>query len=96
MRKESIMADSSVSQSNQQFNVIALGWGLSAALVVLYIVCWVAVFLFPGLAHGWLALFSTTPAGSISGLVAGVLWSVVMGWITACVLGFVYNKLASR
>src|SRR5688500_17852024 len=79
-RKRYTMSNSSIRQPKLELNVMALAWGLSAALVVLYVVCWAAVFLFPGLAHGWPALFSTSPAGSISSLVTGVIWSVVMAW----------------
>jgi hypothetical protein len=87
------MAEQPKTSKYQQFNIVALGWGLSAALVVLYVLCWLAVLVVPGLAHGWLALFSTAPIGSGTGLIAGIISSAVAGWITAVVLGFVYNSL---
>ena len=79
-----------------ELNLTAFGWALSAALVVLYVLCWLAVFIVPSLAHGWLALFSTEPAGSVTGLIAGIVSSIVMGWIAAAVLATVYNKLLQR
>ncbi len=74
----------------------AFGWGLSAALAVLYILCWLAVLVVPGLAHGWLALFSIQPAGTLGGLVTGIVLSIAMGWVTAAVLVPVYNNLLRR
>jgi hypothetical protein len=79
-----------------ELSLPAFGWGLSAALVVLYLLCWLAVLIAPGLAHGWLALFSTEPAGSVGSLVIGVIVNIVMGWITAAVLVPVYNAVARR
>lgn len=71
-------------------------WGLSAALVVLYVLCWLAVLVAPNLAHGWLGLFSTEPAGSLSGLLIGVVVSIVMGWVAGAVLVGVYNAALRR
>ena len=71
-------------------------FGLAAALVVLYVLCWLAVLLAPGLAHGWLALFSSEPAGSAGSLVIGVVVSAVMGWVAAAVLVTVYNATLRR
>ena len=39
-----------------QMKLVPFASGLSAALVVLYVLCWLAVFVAPDLAHGWLAL----------------------------------------
>jgi hypothetical protein len=79
-----------------ELSLAPFAWGLSTALVVLYVLCWLAVFVAPGLAHGWLALFSTEPPGSVSSLVVGVVVSIVMGWIAAAVLVTVYNALIRR
>lgn len=69
-------------------------WGLSAALVTIYVLCWAAVWSFPNLAHGWLALFSTEPPGSMGGLAIGVIVSVAAGWISGTILVSVYNGLS--
>lgn len=79
-----------------ELKLAPFAWGLSAALVVLYVLCWLAVLVAPGLAHGWLGLFSTEPAGSVSGLVVGIVVSVVMGWVAAAVLVTVYNAMLRR
>lgn len=79
-----------------QLNLAPFAWGLSAALVVLYVLCWLAVLVAPGLAHGWLGLFSTEPAGSLSGLLVGVVVSIVMGWVAGAVLVSVYNAALRR
>jgi hypothetical protein len=80
----------------QELSLVAFGWGLSAALVVLYVLCWLAVLVAPSLAHGWLALFSTQPAGSVTSLIIGVIVNIVMGWVAAAVLVPVYNALVRR
>ncbi len=79
-----------------ELKLAPFAWGLSAALVVLYVLCWLAVLIAPDLAHGWLGLFSTEPAGSVSGLVIGIVVSAVMGWIAAAVLVGVYNAMLRR
>ena len=80
------------------FNIAALGWALSAALVVLFVVCLVVALLFPDLpaTHAWVGLFSAAPIPSVRVWVDGILFSVVFGWITAAVLGVVYNRLIAR
>ncbi len=80
------------------FNVAALGWGLSAALVVLFVVCLVVALLFPDLpaTHAWVGLFSAAPMSSVRVWVDGILFSILFGWITAAVLGVVYNRLIAR
>jgi hypothetical protein len=48
------------------------------------------------LSHGWINLYTTAPVSSIRALIEGVIWSVVIGWIIAIVLGPTYNKLAGE
>jgi uncharacterized membrane protein (DUF485 family) len=79
-----------------ELKLAPFAWGLSAALVVLYVLCWLAVLVAPQLAHGWLGLFSTEPAGSVSGLAIGVVVSIVMGWVASAVLVSVYNSTFRR
>ncbi len=54
-------------------NIVSLGWGLTATLVALFVTCALAAVLFPtlSLAHNWLGLFSTAPAGSLSNFIKG-------------------------
>ncbi len=49
-------------------NVVALGWALSAALVVLFVTCLVIALALPGwgASHNWISLFSTAPLTSQS------------------------------
>ena len=76
-------------------NIVALGWGLTATLVALFVICALAAVLFPtlDLAHNWLGLFSTAPAGSLRNFIEGVIWNIVFAWFSAVVFGFVYNRL---
>lgn len=83
---------------NSPFNIVALGWGLSAALVVLFVICLVVALVWPGwpAAHGWVGLFSVAPLTSVRVWIDGIVFSVAFGWLTAVVLGVVYNRLIGR
>jgi hypothetical protein len=80
------------------FNINALGWALSAALVVLFVICLIVARLLPDLpaTHAWVGLFSTAPLDSVRVWIEGVVFSVAFGWVTAVVLGAVYNRLIAR
>ena len=82
--------------SNEPINVAALGWSLSITLVLLFVLCGVVAWALPNapLAHGWLALFTTAPNGTASSFIQGIIGSIVFGWITALLLGPIYNRLA--
>ena len=79
-------------------NIVALGVATSATLIVLYVLCAVVAMALPDivLSHAWLTLFTTAPIDSMWGLVEGIIWSVVFGWVIALVLGSVYNWIAGR
>jgi hypothetical protein len=79
-----------------RLNIIALGWGLSAALVVLFVLCLVVALVLPGwpASHGWIGLFSVAPLTSFRVWIDGIVFSIVFGWTSAVVLGLVYNRLA--
>ncbi|MDO8354727.1 MAG: hypothetical protein Q7T14_14830 [Aestuariivirga sp.] len=83
---------------NSKLNLVAFGWALSGALVVLLVLCEAAAMLMPGwqLAHNWLMLFSTAEVGSFRNLVDGTVSSAVLGWIVAVVLVSIYNRLVRR
>ena len=74
-------------------NIVALGVAASATLVVLYVLCAVVAMALPDIAlsHAWLTLFTKAPIGSMWGLIEGIIWSIVFGWVIALVLGSVYN-----
>lgn len=80
---------------NSKLDLIAFGWALSGALVVLLVMCEAAAIILPGwqLTHAWLALFSSAEPGSFRNLTEGVIASVVFGWVTAAVLAGIYNRL---
>ena len=64
-------------------------------------VCLLSALAFPDLpaAQGWaawLALFTVSPTSSPRVLIDGFGFSLVFGWVTAVVLGFVYNYIISR
>ncbi len=83
---------------NSKLNLVAFGWALSGALVVLLVLCEAAAMILPGwqLAHNWLTLFSAAEVGSIQNLTDGVISSAIFGWITAVVLVTIYNRLVRR
>ena len=83
---------------NSPLNIVALGWGLSAALVVLFVICLAVALVWPGwqAAHGWISLFSVAPMTSVRVWIDGIVYSIVFGWIAAVVLGLTYNALIRR
>src|SRR5215813_738348 len=86
------------SQSDMRFNVVALGLGLSAALVVLFVLCLLAALVMPGwpASHAWIGLFSVAPMNSARVWLDGIVFGVVFGWVAALVLGLVYNRAIRR
>ena len=81
-----------------RLDLMAFGWALSGALVVLLVVCEAAAVILPGwqLTHAWLALFSSAEVGSLRNLIEGVISSAIFGWIIASVLVSIYNRLVGR
>lgn len=80
------------------FNIVALGWALSAMLIVLLVICLAVALAFPGLSatHAWVALFSPAPLTSVRVWIDGIVFSIAFGWVSAAVLGLVYNRLIAR
>lgn len=81
-----------------KLDLLAFGWALSGALVVLLVLCEAAAIVLPGwqLTHTWLTLFSAAEVGSLRNLVEGVIASAIFGWIIAAVLVTIYNRLVRR
>jgi hypothetical protein len=79
-------------------HIIALGSGLSAALVVLFVICLAVALVFPDwrASHGWISLFSVAPMTSVRVWIDGIAFSIVFGWVTGVVFGLVYNRLIRR
>lgn len=86
-----------VAHAPARLSISGLGWGFSAALVVLFVLCMLSAWFLPmRLAHGYVALFSDAPLGSSRVWVDGLIWSFVIGWLLALVLGTVYNWIVAR
>lgn len=88
-----------ISQPSSPFNTIALGWALSATLVVLFVICLVAALVLPDnwpATHRWVELFSLAPLRSLRVWIDGIVFSIIFGWISAVVLSLVYNSLIRR
>lgn len=79
-------------------SIAAFGWAISIALVVLFIICLVIAIAAPNwnVSHAWIGLFSTAPMTSARVWIEGIGYSFIFGWITAAVIGLVYNRLISR
>jgi len=86
-----------IAHRHARLSLSGLGWGFSAALVALFVLCMLAAWFLPmRAAHGYVALFSDAPLGSPRLWVEGLIWSVVAGWLIALVFGTVYNWIAAR
>jgi hypothetical protein len=90
---------------SEPVNIVAMGWAISAALVILFVVCLVMSFLYPEMPASqawtaWIGLFSVTPSEhpitSVRVWIDGIAFSLVFGWISAAVIGLVYNWFISR
>lgn len=92
------MTVTSVARRSSALNLVAFGMAASAALVVLFVLCWLVAAVLPGVvsaSHGWINLFSKAPVDSARALAEGLLWSIVFGWIIAVVMVPIYNKIAA-
>lgn len=86
-----------VTHPHPRLSISGLGWGFSAALVVLFILAMLSALFVPmRAAHGWVAMMSSAPVGSTRLWVEGLIWSVVAGWLIALVFGTVYNWIVAR
>ena len=84
--------------SHAGMNSMAAGWALSAVLVIFFLICAALAVFWPtsALGQGWVAVFATTPGGSIASLVEGLLGSIAAAWLVAVVFVGVYNRLLAR
>ena len=84
--------------ANSPLDIIALGWGFSAALVVLFVICLAVALVLPEwrASHGLIGLFSVAPMTSVRVWIDGIVFSIVFGWVTGVVFGLVYNLLIRR
>jgi ABC-type sulfate transport system permease component len=97
MAPKTMEAAMAIAHPHARLSISGLGWGFSAALAVLFVLCLLAALFFPvRLAHGWVALFSDAPVGSTRLWVEGLLWSLAAGWLIALVFGTVYNWIVAR
>jgi hypothetical protein len=80
----------------RQIDLKAFGFGLSAALAAITILCWIAVIILPTYqaTHNWLLLFSAAEVGSLRNLVEGVINAVIASWIIAAIFTVIYNRTA--
>ena len=87
----------SIAHPHQRLSLSGLGWGLSAAFIVLFVLCMVAALFLPmRSAHGLVSLFGVAPLGSPNPWVEGLIWCVVAAWLIALVFGTVYNWITAR
>ena len=79
-------------------SVVALGWALSASLVVLFVICLAVALVLPqwSATHAWISLFSIAPLTSARVWVDGIVFSTLFGWVAAVVVALCYNRLISR
>ena len=86
-----------IAHAHARLSISGLGWGFSAALVALFVLCMLSALFMPlRAAHGWVTLMSDAPIDSSRVWVDGLIWSVVAGWLIALVLGTVYNWIVAR
>jgi len=79
-------------------NLVAAGWGLTTALVGLFVICFALSFVWPvgGGSHAWIKLFASEPDNIPRTFVEGVLGSAVAAWLAAVLFVPVYNRMSGR
>ena len=83
--------------AQSRLSISGLGWGISAAFVVIFALCMlVALFMPMRAAHGFVSLLSDAQLRSTRIWIDGLIWSVVAGWLIALVFGTVYNWIVAR
>lgn len=83
--------------SHARLSISGLGWGFSAALVALFVLCMLAALFMPlRLAHGWVNFMSDAPIDTARVWVEGLIWSIALGWLIALVFGTIYNWIVAR
>lgn len=83
--------------AHPRLSISGLGWGFSAAFVVLFVLCMLAALFMPiRAAHGFVALVSDAELHSARIWIDGLIWAVVAGWLFALVFGTVYNWIIAR
>ena len=73
-------------------SVLRLAVAVGVALMALFAICWVAIFLPVGNAtHAYIGLFTTADPKSGVALAQGLCWSLIFGLIAGGLGAFVYN-----
>ena len=86
-----------ITHTPARLSISGLGWGFSAALIVVFVLCMLAAWFMPiRPAHGYVSLLSDAPIGSTRVWFDGLIWSLVAGWLIALVFGTVYNWIIAR
>jgi hypothetical protein len=86
-----------VTQAHTRLSINGLGWGLSAAFAILFVLCMLIAWFMPmRAAHGYVSLLSDADIRSTRIWVDGLIWSLAGGWLIALVLGTVYNWIVAR
>ena len=86
-----------VTDTHTRLSISGLGWGFSAAFVMLFVLSMlVALFLPLRAAHGVVTLLSDADIRSTRIWIDGLVWSVAIGWLIALVFGTIYNWIVAR
>lgn len=76
---------------------VAAGAGVAAALVVVFVLCALVQAIAPDVqaSHMWISLFTSSPIGSLSAWVSGIVSSVVGGFVAGYVFAWKYNRVVA-
>jgi amino acid transporter len=61
------------------------------ALGVVYVSCWVGIFVNIPVSHMLIQIFSTQPIASTAALLEGTIWAVVFGALISLLAAIIYN-----
>jgi hypothetical protein len=78
-------------------SVLRFAVAVAVTLMVLFAICWLAIFLPVGNAtHAYIGLFTTADPRTGIALAQGLCWSLVFGFIAGGLGAFVYNLVGGR
>lgn len=86
---------SPVAGSNTGFGVLRAAATGATVLAVMFLICWLALFVSSNVTHAYLALFTANDPATTAGLLEGMGWSVVFGAVSGALIAFFYNLFGS-
>lgn len=82
--------------NTSSLSAVAAGAGVAVALVVVFVLCAVVQVVAPDVqaTHMWISLFTSSPIGSATAWIVGIISSAVGGFVAGWIFAWVYNRVS--